>query len=192
MLRRHSPSALVMQPNTQKSHQIATELKDLYLRHGPQLRVFLEKQLRLRHRVEDLLHDVFECLLRYPPAEQLRRADSYLWRIAWRLVNEANRRVAADRDQLVKAAGGAGGWTLGQSSTLAPEDITEWLAYREQARRCLEQLTPEERKAVILARFGCSYKEIAARMEITPEEVRKHLRQGAHILSLSAADSDEE
>jgi RNA polymerase sigma factor (sigma-70 family) len=171
---------------------MASNITELYEQYAAPLRSFLGQQLRVKHRVEDLLHDVFECLLRYPPAERLIRPDNYIWRIAWRLVNAANRRVTQDSERMARGAGEVGDWVLGQSSTLTPADVSEWLAYEEQVRQCLERLTPEECKAVVMARLGYPYKEIAAQMGISIESLRKHLRRGYLILKVSAVDSEQE
>src|SRR5690348_4983368 len=105
-----------MPPNTQRSQGVALGITELYERYGPDLRFFLERQLRLRHKVEDVLHDVFECLLKYPPTQELQKADHYLWRIAWRLVNAANRRVDVDRERIALVVRQADGWVFGRSS----------------------------------------------------------------------------
>jgi RNA polymerase sigma factor (sigma-70 family) len=181
-----------MQANTQRSQPVASDVRELYEQYASSLRLFLGEQLRVKHKVEDLLHDIFECLLRYPPAKRLIRPDNYIWRIAWRLVNAANRRVRQDSERMATVADEAGDWALGQSSTLTPADVSEWLAYQEQVRQNLERLTSEERKAVMMARLGYPYKEIAARMDISVESLRNHLRRGYLVLKRSAADSEQE
>ena len=166
------------------------EVARLYEHFAPQLRFFLAKQSRLQHRVEDLLADTFMCLLRYPPVEKLARADSYLWRIAWRLVNAENRRAQHDKVQLARLTNDAPGWLLGQSSTLSPTDTAEWLAYREQVRQSLEGLEPEERQAVLLARMGYSYKDIAARLGVSVASLHEYLRRGYAKLKASRAPEE--
>jgi RNA polymerase sigma factor (sigma-70 family) len=181
-----------MSKNAQRSQRVPFEVRELYERHGPQLRFFLQRQLRLKHKVEDLLHDVFECLLKYPCTEPLRKPDHYLWRIAWRLVNAANRRLDLDQERMAKAGPRLEDWVLGRASLLAPPDVAEWLAYQEEVRRCLERLSPEERNAVILARFGCSYREIGAEMNLRPEAVRRLLRHSYLFLKVSSAAAEKE
>jgi RNA polymerase sigma factor (sigma-70 family) len=191
-VRRRLYSSITMQANTKRSQPVASDVRELYEQYASPLRSFLGQQLRVKHRVEDVLHDIFECLLRYPPAERLIRPDNYIWRIAWRLVNATNRRVTQDGERMATVAGEAGDWVLGQSSTLTPEDVSEWLAYEEQVRQGLERLTPEERKAVMMARLGYPYKEIAARMDISIESLRNYLRRGYLMLKMSVADSEQE
>ncbi len=181
-----------MQANTQRSQRESFEVKALYDQYASQLRLFLRRQLRVKHNEEDLLHDLFESLLRYPPTERLIKPDNYIWRVAWRLVNAANRRVSEDDHRMAKVAGEVGGWAFGQSSTSAPADMAEWMAYQEQVRQGLERLTPEERTAVLLARFGYPYKEIAARMDISLQCVRNHLRRGYLTLKNSVAEPEQE
>jgi len=181
-----------MPANTKRFPPEAPSVSELYDKYASQLRLFLGRQLRVKHKVEDLLHDIFECLLRYPPTEQIIRPDAYIWRIAWRLVNSANRRVKEDSERMARVAGEAGDWALGQSSTATPDDVTEWVAYQEQVRRSLELLTSEERKAVLMVRFGFPYKEIAARMDISVGALRNHLRRGYLTLKTSIAESEQE
>ena len=181
-----------MKANTRRSRQVASEVSRLYEDYAPQLRFFLRRQLRVKHKVEDLLHEVFECLLRYPPTETLVRPDNYLWRIAWRMVNASNRRVQRDCERMAEIAGTTADWVMGQSSPPTPEDMAEWLAYQEHVRQGLEQLTPEERKAVILARLGYPYNEIAARMNLSVDALRTHLRRGYLVLKSYVRAVEEE
>ena len=181
-----------MQANTKRSRPVASNVKDLYEKYASPLRLFLVRQLRVKHKVEDHLHDIFENLLRYPPTERLIRPDNYLWRIAWRQVNAANRRVRQDDVRMTKVASEAGDWVLGRSSTPTPDDVSEWLAHLEQVQQRLARLSPEERQAVMMARFGFSYQEIAARMGISVESLRNHLRRGYLTLRTSAAEPEQE
>jgi RNA polymerase sigma-70 factor (ECF subfamily) len=184
--------AIAAAPRTRPSTELpSNDVSRLYARYAPQLRFFLARQSRLKHKVEDLVQDVFVCLLRYPPTEELSRADNYLWRIAWRLVNAANRRAEEHRGQMTKLNIEAPDWLLGRSGTLSPTDVAEWLAYREQVRRCLEDLSPEVREAVLLARLGYSYDEIATRMDISVNSLRKHLRRGYLTLQTSKSSDDD-
>lgn len=171
---------------------VGAEVSDLYKRFAPQLRVFLAQQSRLKHKVEDLLSDVFVSLMRYPPAQKLSRPDNYLWRIAWRLVNAANRGAREDEERMSQLCHEAPDWLLGRSGALSPADPVEWLAYRELIRRGLEQLSPEERTAVLLARMGYSYKESALRMQISVELLRKYLRRGYLTLKASRSGPEED
>jgi RNA polymerase sigma factor (sigma-70 family) len=181
-----------MQSNTKRSPPPASDVSELYARYASPLRLFLSRQLRTKHKVEDLLHDIFECLIRYPTAQRLIRPDNYIWRIAWRLVNAANRRVKQDSERMARVAGEADDWVVGLSSTTTPEDVSEWIAYLEQVKQSLARLTPEERKAVMMARFGYPYKEIAARMDISVETLRTYLRRGYLTLKSSAANPEQE
>jgi len=181
-----------MQANIPRSQPVAPEVRQLYEQYGSQLRSFLGRQSLVKHKVDDLLHDIFECLLRYPPTGQLIKPDAYLWRIAWRLVNSANRRVQQDGQRMEQVADQVGGWVLGQSSTATPADLAEWVAYQEQVRASLARLPPEVRKALLLARLGYPYKEIAARMDISVDSLRRYLRQGYLTLRTCAAEAEEE
>lgn len=181
-----------MQANTKRVQPATAEVGDLYEKYAPSLRLFLGRQLRVKDRVEDLLHDIFESLLRYPPTQCLIRPDSYIWRIAWRHVNAANRRVREDRERMVRVYGEAGDWVVGQSSTPTPEDVSEWVAYVEQVTQSLAQLTAEERTAVMMARLGYPYKEIAARMQISVESVRNYLRRACLMLKMIATKPEQE
>jgi RNA polymerase sigma-70 factor (ECF subfamily) len=175
-----------------RSRPPVSELSELYEQYAPALRLFLGRQLRVQHKADDLLHNIFECLLRYPPTERLVKAENYIWRIAWRLVNAANRGVEEHRERMAKLAAEADDWMLGQSSTSTPGDMSEWMAYQEKVKEYLELLTPEERKAVMMARFGYRYEEIAAHMDISVASLRRHLRQGYLKLQTFVSDTEKE
>jgi RNA polymerase sigma factor (sigma-70 family) len=172
--------------------QVALDVKQIYEQYAPKLRFFLQRQLREKHRVEDILQDIFEALLRYPPTAPLLSTDNYIWAIAWREVNEANRRVSQHRERLANAVRNAGDWAVGQSSLLSPVDMAEYLAFQERARRSLERLTPDEHTALMLQRIGLSYNEIAASMKISAESLRNHLRRSYLALKRSAASAEGE
>ena len=70
--------------------------------------------------------------------------------------------------------------------------MSEWIAYLEEVRQGLAQLTPEERTAVMLARLGYPYKEIAARMDISVESLRHCLRRGFLTLKSIVAKPGQE
>jgi RNA polymerase sigma-70 factor (ECF subfamily) len=168
----------------------ALDLGELYSRYASGLRTFLATHLRAKHKAEDVLHDVFLGLLRHPPLKPVLHPDKYLWRVAWRLVNNSNRQTKRDTEQLRNAAL-APAWLHGMSM-LSPQDVVRWLDDWRVAARTLEKLTPEERMAVLLARFEHSHEEIAARLGISVEKVRKHVRFGYQALTLSAPPRNEQ
>jgi RNA polymerase sigma factor (sigma-70 family) len=181
-----------MKSTPKRSRHFLRELGNLYEAHGLELRIFLRNQLRVKHQVDDTLHDIFLSVLKYPPFGQLVDPKSYLFRIAWRRVNAANRGVKRDKERLTEATIRAGDWILGHSANLTPKDMAQWAAREEQAVRGLEKLTHEEHRAVHLARLGFSYEEAAERLNITLEELRKHLRQGYLKLKASVDGCEKE
>src|SRR5687768_14782382 len=72
-----------------------------YHRYRLELRRFFECQLREPQAVDDLMQTVCERLLRYPPAGVLREPHRYLYRIAWRVLNQANRRSQREQRRVV-------------------------------------------------------------------------------------------
>ena len=130
----------------------------------------------MKQQVEDRLHERFVRGLEDPPTQSLTRADDELWSITSCCADALNRRAERDR-WMTKAWRALLGWLLGRSKGLAPMDVRDWRAYRERVRRNVLRLTPEERRAVMLARFG-SPQEIAVWMDVSVESVRKYLRRG--------------
>jgi len=137
-----------------------------------QLRYCFAEQARLQHKVDAFLADTLLGLLRYPPTRKILRADLDSMQIARHLVWRIKPNSAApDR-------------FLEHKSEPSPADVADWLAHREHIRRSLENLAPEERRAVLLARTGSSYEEIAMEMAISVDVLRKYLRRG--YLTLNA------
>ncbi len=93
---------------------------------------------------------------------------------------------------MAQVGGETGDWALGPSSTATQADVSEWIAYEQQVKQSLGRLTPDERRAVLMARFGYSYKEIASQMNISVRSLRNHLRRGYLTLKASAEEPEEE
>jgi RNA polymerase sigma factor (sigma-70 family) len=135
---------------------------------------------------EDLVQEVYLQLLRFPPKEPLRQTLSYLYRIAWHVVNRANDKarrgtVPCDPETLELLAE--------QSGLVSSEDLEWQLALQQQLIHLLSEL-PQTSREVIL-KFKCeglSYKEIAAELGISVHMVEKHIARAVHHMRMANWD----
>lgn len=161
-------------------------IANAYKAYRAELRRFLSQRSHAAQDSEDLVQEVYLQLLRFPPKEALRETQSYLYRIAWHVVNRANykrRRDAApcDFDTLEFLAE--------QSGLMAPEDLQHQLGIRQQLIQLLSQLPPICREVIL--RFKCdglSYQEIASELGISIHMVEKHVARAVHHIRMAQWD----
>jgi RNA polymerase sigma-70 factor (ECF subfamily) len=150
-----------------------------------QVRSRLGERLRALIEVDDILQDVFTS------------AYSSLSRFQWRDEESFYRWLGGIAEHLI--------WNLSQKKNLGPMPLTREIAgsgispsrgLRRQQRfdrleKALDDLTPEQRRAVILARIeGLKVKEIAARMGRSTEAVKKLLARAVLRLRRSFGDTE--
>jgi RNA polymerase sigma factor (sigma-70 family) len=147
-----------------------------YQQYRAELRRFFECQLREPQNVDDLMQIVCERLVRYPPADTLREPHRYLYRIAWRVLNEANRRLAREQRQILTC-------DAQELEALAEEFGTLWVEGEDNesaAEQNIERVLAELPKACQVAllrqrRDGLSYKEIALELGVSVHTVKKYI-----------------
>jgi RNA polymerase sigma factor (sigma-70 family) len=146
----------------------------LFAEHGA-LQAFFRRRIRSKAHASDLAQEVYLRMLRIRDQETIRDPVLYLYTVANNLVKEhavLERRHASgvDLDEVA---------THEQLETLPAFD-SELDAARRIARLrvVLQQLRPKCQAAVEL-RFthGLSYREIASRMGISPQMVKKYVAQ---------------
>lgn len=144
-----------------------------YERYRVELRNFMSRRARMVQDADDLVHEVYMQLLRFPPAEALREPQSYLYRIAWHVVNSANLRL--QREPATYEPATLERMTSGMSDYRA-SDAADGLMVEQQLARVLSQLPrPCQAAIVLFKRDGLSYKEIAEQLGISVHTVKKYI-----------------
>jgi len=154
----------------------AESFEQAYKEYQAELRRFFEMQAHERNSVEDLVQKVYVQLLRGRSRETVREPKKYLYRCAWRVLYEENRRVR--RDQRRSVSGDAERWDLlaRYGGALWVEDDSHTELALDQCRRALEKLPPTHQAALLLQyRDGRTYEEIARDMKVTPHAVKKYI-----------------
>jgi RNA polymerase sigma factor (sigma-70 family) len=158
---------------------LAESVETAYARYQSELQQFGQARLRNRQNSRDLVQEVFLQLVRFPPAEALRDAQAYLYRIAWHIVNRENRKLAENRvsyhdSRIITAVA---------ESQASAGDTLDAVAFQQQFRRVLSELPSEVQAALLLfKRDGLSHKEIARRLGISSNTVKAYISRGvAHF-----------
>jgi RNA polymerase sigma factor (sigma-70 family) len=156
-------------------------VKEAYSRYQAELHKFGQARLRNRQNAGDLVQEVFLQLVRFPPAEALRDAQAYVYRVAWHILNRENRKAAQSpvsyhEPKILSTIAD----TRSQTSA---NDTLDAIAFKQQFKRVLQELPPEQQAALILfKRDGLTHKEIARRLGISSNTVKVYIsRAVAHF-----------
>jgi RNA polymerase sigma factor (sigma-70 family) len=147
----------------------------LFAEHGGALQAFFQRRIRSKAEASDLAQEVYLRMLRVRDPEAIRSPVSYLYTVANNLLKKhavLDRRQATGID-IDEAA------THAQLETSPAFDGDFDAAQRvARLRVVLGQLSPKCQAAVAL-RFteGLSYREVATRLGVSPEMVRKYVAQ---------------
>ena len=152
--------------------------------HGQQLLRFFASRLRSAADANDLAQEVYLRLLRLQRPELIRKPEAYLFTIAANILRE-NALRSSDRPvhiALQDVSDSELGVDGGRSGTSAPEEAALQAARVHELEGMLLGLSPKARAALIWhRRDGHSYKEIATRLGISVNMVKKYLvRAVAH------------
>jgi RNA polymerase sigma factor (sigma-70 family) len=150
-------------------------LERLFTEHRGALQAFLRRRIRSKSDAPDLAQEVYLRMLRIRDQEAIRNPVLYLYTVANNLVKEhavLERRRASGIDVETLAA-------EAQLEVLPSIECDVDTAERvARLQVVLTQLRPQCQAAVLL-RFthGLSYREIARRLEVSPEMARKYVLQ---------------
>lgn len=151
-------------------------VKRVLAESGGDLERFLAMRLPSRADAEDLSQETYLRLLRVERADLVRKPEALLYRIASNLVYEFYlKRGARERSdtELVESA------ASGRRATEERADARRRIAKLE---RVTATLPPKCRAALVMARRdGMTYPEIAKRLGVSTNMVKKYLKQ-AHAL----------
>ena len=136
------------------------------------LRRRLRARLRSSEEAHDLVQDAFARLLGAATTQQLRRPEALLNRIVRNLLIDRSRRRTAHPPHV----------PIETDTELAvpadQADAAELAQMRERYRAIVATLPERMREVFILHRIeGLSYKEIAARLDISPRTVEWHIAE---------------
>jgi RNA polymerase sigma factor (sigma-70 family) len=152
----------------------SADLNKAFEAHYDEVRHFVGKQLGRHPDRDDVVHQIYEEVLRYPPREALREPRAWIYRIAWRAVHRAyeqakqrrRRLVAVDTDDLDR---------LMSRERAVPDPCSE-LESEQALRAALKGLPTQAQYAFVRSRRdGYSYQEIAEELGLSKETVKKHI-----------------
>jgi RNA polymerase sigma-70 factor (ECF subfamily) len=151
-------------------------VEKLFAEHRRALQAYFHRRIRTKSDAADLAQEVYVRMLRVSDAEAIRSPQLYLYTVASNLVKE--HAVREQRLATPPEIGEAGvSERLGELPAL--DSQLESAQLGEHLGRVLEQLPARWRTALILQyRYGLTYHEIADRLGVSSNMVKKYLAQG--------------
>jgi len=151
-------------------------LERLFAEYGNALRGFFHKRLRCQSEAAELYQELYLRMARLPDLEAIRNPVAYLFTVAGNLLREhasQERRRQNHIDVDDPAAQEQLAEMVGFGTEIDAEQRTKRL------REVLGELRPKCHAAVVLAYWhDLSYQEIALKLDISTNMVKKYLRQG--------------
>jgi len=151
-------------------------VEKLFAEHGGALQRYIYRRIRTKSEAPDLAQEVYARMLRVSDTEAIRNPQLYLYTVASNLVKEhavrEQRQMA--RPELDESSVEE---RLGELPSLDSQlESTQLIAHLGTV---LEQLPAKWRTALILQyRYGLTYQEIAERLGVSSNMVKKYLAQG--------------
>jgi RNA polymerase sigma-70 factor (ECF subfamily) len=147
-------------------------LELLYRDHAPKLRRRLRARVGSIDEANDLVHDAFARLLGARAVDDLQEPAAVLNRIVRNLLIDRSRRRSARPRHVALGI---------EAEVSVPPEQGEELALDQMRRRyrdIVDSLPPRMREVFVLHRIdGLSYKEIAARLDISIRTVEWHIAE---------------
>lgn len=149
------------------------DIKSLFLAHEREVGTFLRRRVGTTADAADLSQEAFVRLAGMRRTDTIEDPRGFLFTVAANLARDHLRRFV--RRQRMEA--GPVDETLVCSSA-NPEEVLGAEQERCVLRDAIERLPERTRQIFLLYHIeGCSYREIAERMELSPRTVEYHLRQ---------------
>lgn len=136
---------------------------------------FLNLRLRNREDARDIAQEAYLRLLRLDRTDLVRHPEAYLFRIAANLVHEHWLKIRTTGGTTVEAIEPD---ILADDLEPMDSQAENWQSL-EALTRVLKALPVMQRQAVLLhRRDGMTYKEIAVKLNTSPDMVKKYLTKG--------------
>jgi RNA polymerase sigma-70 factor (ECF subfamily) len=151
-------------------------VEKLFAEHGRALRAYIVRRVRSRSDAADLVQEVYLRMLQVSDTEAIRDPQLYLYTVARHVLSQHALRSRrhnghVDVDDLSVQG------QLGQLPALDTQLDARQMA--EHLRAALGQLPAKWRIAIILQyRYGLTYEQIADRLGVSSNMVKKYLAQG--------------
>jgi len=156
---------------TEQARWFAVEVQP----HEAALRAYLRAQFPLLQDADDIIQETYTRLLREKDAGRIRHTRAFMFTAA--------RNVALDFFRRRRTAGADAITHPGAADVVEERpDAAEALSQRQELDLLAEavRILPERCRQVIMLRYlkGCSYKEIATLLDVSPETVKTHMAKG--------------
>ena len=151
-------------------------VEKLFAEHGRALQAYFYRRIKTKSDAPDLAQEVYARMLRVSDTEAIRNPQFYLYTVASNLVKEyALREQRQGKQQELEEPS-----VQQRLGELPPLDSQlEGSQMVERLGTVLEQLPDRWRTALILQyRYGLTYQEIADRLGVPSNMVKKYLAQG--------------
>lgn len=147
-----------------------------YQHYCAELRTFFARRARRTANVEDLVHQVYERLLRYPTLEPIKDPEKYLYQVAHNVLRDANRDARTEERRYVLCEGEELQTRVeGLNCLWIHEDGGNEVA-EEEIERVLNQLPRGCRVALLRQRRdGWTYQQIAEELQVSVNTVKDYL-----------------
>src|SRR5262249_42877531 len=133
---------------------------------------FAASRVRSHQNASDLVQEVYFQIVRFPPPLPIRDPRAYLFRIAWHICNQFNRRAKRDPVKFDSEAAQA----ASESAQPWIADASDELTFFEQFETVLRQLPEPVQAALLLCkRDGLSHKEAARRLGVSVHTIHKYI-----------------
>ncbi len=145
---------------------------DLFRSSRVNLERFVQRRLPDNESAKDIAQDAFLRLLRFNKADQVDNPEAYLFRIAANLISE----YWSNKTARMPMSGEVDDFDLVGDDEQSLDTVVEKQQQFDELQKALEHL-PEIQKNVLLLhrQQGFTYDEIAAKLGISRDMVKKHL-----------------
>ena len=152
-----------------------TLVEKLFTEHYASLLVFFSRRVRESSEAPDLAQEVYLRMLRVRDVEAIRNPEGYLFTVATNLAKE---HAALDRLRASAIGVDEAGVDASLQTLPAYEKELDGMRRTYRLHTVLAQLSPKCRAAVVLQYGqGLTYREIALRLNVSPNMVKKYLAQ---------------